>query len=100
MMNPMQELDNTVMSEIALERFHCQLKSLIFNELSAGEINTLNNYDLVFSPDIPVLERYENAQKEFEKHRHNMSRIIYEQYLEKLIKDTILQIFQERPSLP
>lgn len=74
-----------------------QLRKIFLSQFKAGEANIFDAYDILFVEDTPKLERYRSAM---EKHQKAFSRIIYEQYLQKVIKDITNQIFQERPSLP
>jgi hypothetical protein len=77
-----------------------QLRRILLDSFKAGEQNIIND-DILEAYEISmVAPKIEKYRLEVMEHQKNLSRIIYEQYLEKLIKDTTNQIFQERPSLP
>ena len=77
-----------------------QLRRIFLEAFKAGEINSISD-DMIEAYEISMVpDKLEKCKLAVMEHQKNMSRIIYEQYLEKLIKHTTCQIFQENPSLP
>ena len=100
-MNPLQEYDFKLMSENhPVPKLMAEIKKVILDSFIAGEQCIIDSSISEAYEALHFTTMMRKHKLAVEKCQKNMSRIIYEQYLEKLIKDVTCKIFQENPSLP